>query len=422
MAVALLSVTGLLEEARLKLGKLKNGLYGVRSVLTTLVVMALLRCKRPEPLKGFDPTELGAVLGLCRAPEMKTLRRKFKQLADKEDGVVDLVRAMAKRHAERARDAIAFLYADGHVRPYLGDKKLGKAHHTGMRIALPATTDYWICDAKGAPVLVVVTEGNLGMTKVMKSLLEEIRQAVGPEVKPTVIFDRGGYSAEVFALLVKMGFDFMTYRKGPDKNFLRKGFKPLMIRRGGREVETLVRDGKIRRKGLGLVRCVAVLRPDGHQTHVLTTRTDLTAVRCWSGCSPAGSRRTCSSTWENPMPSTLFGPMRRWMQTPRVLCPTPSGSCSTASSSSSAGNARRRRPLWARSCIGLTRWTRLSARWSWARNGTPRPNWLIWMTRSPRWWLNARQSLLACRWGLCVLANPCWNSPGLPCCWEMSSR
>lgn len=122
LALSLLSITGLLDEVQQCLPVLPNGLYGSCSIITTLVAMAMLRCKRAEQLKGFDPTTLGAVVGLARAPEMKTLRRKHRSLAADEERVKTLVRAMGKRHVERAKDAIAFLYVDGHVRPYFGDE------------------------------------------------------------------------------------------------------------------------------------------------------------------------------------------------------------------------------------------------------------------------------------------------------------
>lgn len=277
LGLALLTVTGLLEETRRCIGRLPNGLYGIRSIVTTLVAMALLRCKRPEQLKGFDPTDLGGVLGLARAPEMKTLRRKLRLLAGDEQAVKALVHAMAKRHVERAKEAVAFLYVDGHVRPYFGDKELSKAHHTAMRISLPATTDYWVSDATGAPVLVMITEGNAAMTKTMPALLDDVRGVVGPGVRPTVVFDRGGYSAKLFQLVLARGFDFITYRKGKHRKVPRNKFVEMTIHRGGRDRATLVHDGRVQLNGYGRIRCIAVLRPDGKQTHVLTSRTDLTA-------------------------------------------------------------------------------------------------------------------------------------------------
>jgi hypothetical protein len=277
LAMALLPTTGLLEQMRVSLGGLAHGLYGIRSIVTTLIAMAMLRCKRPEQLKGFDPAGLGAVVGLARAPEMKTLRRKLKALADDEAAVVDLGRAMAKRHVERARAAVAFLYVDGHVRPYFGETTLGKAHHTASRIVLPATTDYWIHDADGAPVLVVTTEGNAALTKALPSLLAEVRKAVGPAAKPTVVFDRGGYSPKLFKQIAASGFDVLTYRKGKHPAIARREFKEIVVTRGGRDHTTLVSDRRTRLPGFGLIRCVAVLRDDDRQTHVLTTRTDLSA-------------------------------------------------------------------------------------------------------------------------------------------------
>jgi hypothetical protein len=46
--------------------------YGLRTTILTLLLMALLRIQRPEALKEHAPPEFGRVLGLDRAPEVKT--------------------------------------------------------------------------------------------------------------------------------------------------------------------------------------------------------------------------------------------------------------------------------------------------------------------------------------------------------------
>jgi len=204
---------------------------------------------------------------------MKTLRRKVAGLARDEGAVVALVREMARRHVDRVRDAVAFLYVDGHVRPYFGKTRLGKTHDAVTHAVLPATTDYWLSDAKGAPVLVVVTEGNGAMTTLMPRLLDEARTAVGPDLEPTVVFDRGGYSPKLFKLIRARNFHLITYRKGKHPAIPRRNFTTIIVRRGGSDHPTLVCDKRVRIKGYGLMRCVAVLRSDGRQTHVLTTRT-----------------------------------------------------------------------------------------------------------------------------------------------------
>ena len=104
--------------------------------------MALLRIKRPEGLKERVPQDLGRVLGLDRAPEVKTLRRKLARLGS-FGRATDFGRALSRHRVARRGAALGFLYVDGHVRVYHGEKTLPKAHVTRMRIALPATTDYW---------------------------------------------------------------------------------------------------------------------------------------------------------------------------------------------------------------------------------------------------------------------------------------
>merc|ERR1711964_427996 len=83
LGLALLEETHLLEEARAVYSRLKNGWYGLRSLVWTLVVMALVRIKRPEQIKHHDPAGLGRVLGLPRAAEVKTIRRKLNEIAER---------------------------------------------------------------------------------------------------------------------------------------------------------------------------------------------------------------------------------------------------------------------------------------------------------------------------------------------------
>jgi hypothetical protein len=62
-------------------GSLHPSFYGLRTIVVTLFLAALLRIKRPEHFKEYRPEDLGAVVGLDRAPEVKTVRRKFARLA-----------------------------------------------------------------------------------------------------------------------------------------------------------------------------------------------------------------------------------------------------------------------------------------------------------------------------------------------------
>ena len=80
LALPCLVESGLFRISRKLYGDIGPAFYGLRTTLLTLVLMALLRIKRPEHLKEKDPAAFGRLLGLDRAPEVKTLRRRLTRL------------------------------------------------------------------------------------------------------------------------------------------------------------------------------------------------------------------------------------------------------------------------------------------------------------------------------------------------------
>jgi prepilin-type processing-associated H-X9-DG protein len=138
LAIPALIKTGLLDEARAVYGSIGPAFYGLRTTLVALVVMALLRIKRPEALKEHSPEDLGRVLGLDRAPEVKTLRRKLARLAA-ASRATELGRRLAERRVAARGDAMGFLYVDGHVRVYHGKQEIPQTHVARMRISMPST-------------------------------------------------------------------------------------------------------------------------------------------------------------------------------------------------------------------------------------------------------------------------------------------
>ncbi len=240
--------------------------------------MALLRIKRPEALKEHSPEDLGRLLGLDRAPEVKTLRRKLARLA-RIGGATHFGRLLAERRVAARGAALGFLYVDGHVRVYHGQRDIPKAHVARMRIALPATTDYWMSDARGEPLFVVTAEANAGLVATLPKILDEVRRLVG-ERRVTVVFDRGGWSPALFATLVASGFDILTYRKGRFRRLPRRLFSSQTALLDGRTVSYQLADQGIRLLGgtLRLRQVTRLTEHGGHQTPIVTSRRDLPAI------------------------------------------------------------------------------------------------------------------------------------------------
>ncbi len=273
-AIPSLVHSGIFRIARRLYGDIGPAFYGLRTTLLTLLLMALWRIRRPEALKEHDPAALGRVLGLDRAPEVKTVRGKLTRLASLHQAERFGVELARVRIEQRGR-MMGFLYVDGHVRVYHGQRNIPKAHVTRMRLALPATTDYWVNDQPGDPLLVMTASANAGLVKILPDILTEVRSLVGDR-RVTVAFDRGGWSPKLFSRLIKDGFDILTYRKGKSRQIDEKRFVLRRAKLDGRWVSYRLNDRNVRFLGRRLrLRQITRLSDDGHQTQVVTSRWDL---------------------------------------------------------------------------------------------------------------------------------------------------
>ena len=130
-----LAATGLVEVAEATYTRARAAFYGLGSLVLTMVFTALWGEPRAEGLTRLDPVDAGRVLGLDRAPEVKTIRRRLGRLAG-EHKADRLLAGLARRHAATHDEAMGVLYVDGHVRAYHGAADVPKAHVARIRLSM----------------------------------------------------------------------------------------------------------------------------------------------------------------------------------------------------------------------------------------------------------------------------------------------
>jgi transposase-like protein len=282
-----LAATGLLEVAaavygagRHVAGARRAAFYGLRSLVLCVVMSLLLGEPRAEGLTRTDPVAIGRLIGLDRAPEVKRLRARLAELAG-EGRSGDLLSGLAAHHVAARPEAVGLLYVDGHVRAYHGKADVGKAHLARMRIAMPAELDTWVSDRFGDGLLVWQAPPGASLSGELSQVARQVRALVGEGARPTVCFDRGGWSPSLFRRLVEEGFDVLTYRKGKAPREPRSAFaEHTFTDDRGKEHTYLLADRAVRiaySSGKRYFACRQVTRLDevtGHQTQVLTTRGD----------------------------------------------------------------------------------------------------------------------------------------------------
>ncbi|HET9563912.1 MAG TPA: hypothetical protein VFP27_05270, partial [Mycobacterium sp.] len=268
-------------------GALPNGFYSLETMLCEGVFRALVGEARAEGAVRVDPVALGRVLGLDRAPEVKTIRRKIRLLAE-VGKAGDWIAAMARRHVEARAEQAAVCYVDGHVRAYQGTRRIAKTHVPRLKFPAPATVETWVSDAAGDPLLVVMAEPAASLAAELRRLIPELRTLVGDDRRVLVGFDRGGWSPTLFADLDAAGFDILTWRKGATADIDEHAFAEHTLtdehgrthtwRLADTEISLDIADGPRTGEVFAMRQISLFESTRTRQMHILTTRRDLPAA------------------------------------------------------------------------------------------------------------------------------------------------
>ena len=290
--------------------------YGLNSILLTLAMMALARIKNPEQLKQCKPGEIGRIIGLDRIPEVRCLREKINMLCEQKHAQ-ELNNKLIDHwyHADAAdgEQEASFFFIDGHQRIYSGGlANLPSKFISRQKLCLSATTEYWVNDEKGLPVMVVMGE----LTEKLQQAIEDqiipqmqktvllpapqtvsetehnISEPVSPQSKQdsqqpeqqepavcTLIFDREGYDVPFFnRLWKKYKIAFLTYRKNVKDQWPEESFKSVDVTVSDRIVNINICEQKVTLGGTQF-REIRRLTDSGHQTSVITNNNNITTAQ-----------------------------------------------------------------------------------------------------------------------------------------------
>lgn len=264
---------------------LPEGYYQLAHVFLLMAFLALARVKSLESLRYCSPGEWGKVLGLDRIPEVRTLRDKL-ALLGQADKVAAWAEQLSREWMAEDPESAGTLYVDGHVRTYHGSQaRLPKHYVPRQRLCLRATTDYWVNAMDGQPFFVVHSPVDPGLQQVLETeiiprlLLEVPNQPSQEELdadpqrdKFIVVFDREGYSPDLFQRLKQQRIGCLTYHKHPGADWPVEQFKEceVQLAHGNRETMKLAERRTVLSNGMEM-RQIRQLEDNGHQTAMLAS-------------------------------------------------------------------------------------------------------------------------------------------------------
>jgi hypothetical protein len=285
-ALPALLLFGLLRHSH-KNFSLPAGYYPLESIFLAIAFLALGRVKSLEAMRYEPPGEWGKLLGLDRIPEVRTLRNKIDLLCGDGQQVRQWSGTLAREWMEAQPESAGSAYVDGHIRVYNGTlTELPRRFVSRQRICLRGTTDYWVNAMDGQPFFVVTQTVDPGLRKVLEEqivprLLQDVpgqptqgELDANPRLaRLSVIFDREGYSPELFHRLWLLRVAVITYRKFAEDLWSLEEFVPQKVRLvNGEEVQlSLAERGVCLSNGLWVREVRQRDEKSGHQTAIIST-------------------------------------------------------------------------------------------------------------------------------------------------------
>lgn len=257
---------------------LPSGYYGLHHIVLLSCFMALCRIRNVEQLKGCPPGELGKLIGLDRVPEVGHLRKKFQQIfiQEKTDELqTKLFSSWLKELPE------LFFYIDGHVRVYHGSKaNLTKRYVSREKLCLNGTTEFWVNDQTGQPLMFFTGELNEKLKDAIEQIIVTMKSQINSPEDPkkprfTIVIDRESYEPKWYKhLWNEHQIAVITYRKNVKDKWAEDQFTTVESYMFNNEITM-----QICEQGVLLNDCwfreIRSLSSSSHQTSIITTHPQL---------------------------------------------------------------------------------------------------------------------------------------------------
>jgi transposase len=181
--------------------------YSLDELGLTLFYLDVFGFRSMEDFKRAYPEEFGLLMGRAQSPSLFTLRR-FLHKARKLGKGEALIDEFALAYLKSGLAAWGVMYIDGHFMPYYGLYPISKGWHGVRQMPMKGSYNFLAVDEHFAPWLFLIRSSSEDLLQKIPELIEKAKRigqqaGVSPERldQLIVVFDREGYSAELYRYL-----------------------------------------------------------------------------------------------------------------------------------------------------------------------------------------------------------------------------
>ena len=180
--------------------------YSLEECSLTLLYFDLFGFRSLEDFKRAYAEEFGLLLGRAQSPSLFSLRRflhKIRALGKSEE----LIEAFGRGYLKHGFAKWGVMYIDGHFMPYYGVCPIAKGWHGVRQVPMKGSYNFLAVDEDFRPWLFLVRSSAEDLLQKIPELIEKAQKARdeagvgGKDKRLIVLFDREGYSAELFRQL-----------------------------------------------------------------------------------------------------------------------------------------------------------------------------------------------------------------------------
>jgi transposase len=180
-----------------------NG-YCMEQLCLTLFYFDIFAFHSIEDFKTAYPEEFGILMGKLNSPGIRTLRR-FLHKIRKSGKSEELIDGFGCEYIKNGLVKYGIIYIDGHFLPYYGETEISMGWNTHRERGMKGSNNFIVNDEKFNPLIFLVRPSSEDLIEKISEVIRKIKE-IGREAgvdteKLTIIFDREGYSAELFRQL-----------------------------------------------------------------------------------------------------------------------------------------------------------------------------------------------------------------------------
>src|SRR5207253_194300 len=181
--------------------------YSLAELALTLFYLDVFGFRSLEDFKRAYAEEFGVLMGRTQSPSLFTLRRFLHKVRKLGQGEA-LIDEFARTYLQSGLAAWGVMYIDGHFLPYYGLYPISKGWHGVRQMPMKGSYNFLAVDERFAPWLFLIRSSSEDLLQKIPELIEKAkrigeqagvsRQRLGQLI---VVFDREGYSAELYRYL-----------------------------------------------------------------------------------------------------------------------------------------------------------------------------------------------------------------------------